>query len=628
MKELTEIISDYLQAKDTDYALMINGDWGCGKTYYLNHDFKKFVKELVCPFKPDKYSQIKKGMKDIGEGASSVYKYSPAFISLYGISSPDDFQYRVFLGVNTWAKNKFMGVMASIGSKVAERIGLNFEKIGSQNLTFISNNTVLVFDDLERICSDKISAKEVLGLINEYSEHNHYKVIIVCNEDVYEGKVDGLNRDEEYWRFKEKTIRYTYRFEADVPKVYDTIVDTFNNTDLKHYLEQNKSFILNLFDLGGKKNLRTLKYYLDSLSKIFVNVTDVKYKKQILKTLCVSTMIYATEYKNGKRKEDLEELKATYDIELGDDIFGIQNKEQEERKPSYSEEVAKTYGTLYQDEMVKLPFVIDFLISGYLDKQVLGEWVDERNNHLVNAEEKPELRLYRELSSFATIEDNKLIENLNQMIQYADEDKYDVIDLMNVYALLVKYHCFCIEGFSLTDDTEQIFINAIDRHKDKWKYLPDLEYKIPIWNDREKGQESYEKYDVMKKHVLQMNYQSRLAKEKAGYDDFLRKAESGDVEGIRYYREKYENRIPLGGIDWSRVCKVLDTGSNAIACEVATSLKFLIPDSSFIHPKDLTPLKEGLQKWLDNYALKKDKRVRRLFILDLKRHIDSIIRSY
>ena len=76
----------------------------------------------------------------------------------------------------------------------------------------------------------------MLGLINEYSEHNHYKVIIVCNEDVYEGKVDGLNRDEEYWRYKEKTIRYTYRFEADVPKVYDTIVNTFNNTDLKQYL--------------------------------------------------------------------------------------------------------------------------------------------------------------------------------------------------------------------------------------------------------------------------------------------------------------------------------------------------------------------------------------------------------
>ena len=30
MEELDQIIEDYLKAKDTDYAIMINGDWGCG----------------------------------------------------------------------------------------------------------------------------------------------------------------------------------------------------------------------------------------------------------------------------------------------------------------------------------------------------------------------------------------------------------------------------------------------------------------------------------------------------------------------------------------------------------------------------------------------------------------------
>ena len=53
MKELEDIIQDYLQAKDTDYTLMINGDWGCGKTYYLNHEFKDFVEQLNCPFTSD-----------------------------------------------------------------------------------------------------------------------------------------------------------------------------------------------------------------------------------------------------------------------------------------------------------------------------------------------------------------------------------------------------------------------------------------------------------------------------------------------------------------------------------------------------------------------------------------------
>jgi len=628
MQELNEIIGDYLQAKNTDYALMINGDWGCGKTYYLDHEFKDFVSAQVCPVKPDGYGQIKKELKELGEGVPEEYKYSPAFISLYGISSPEDFQYRVFLGVNTWAKNKFVGVMASMGSKVAGLFGLNVEKKDTNNLTVISNNTVLVFDDLERICSDKISAKEVLGLINEYSEHNHYKVIIVCNEDVYEGKVEGVDKDEEYWRYKEKTIRYTYRFEADVPKVFDTIAETYEDANYKHYLEVKKPFILTLFGLGGKKNLRTLKFYMDSMLKLFCNTPEVKYKESILRTLSVSTMIYATEYKNGRGKVDLEELKATYEIDLGSNRFGFQQQKQEERKPSYSEEVAEVYGSFYNDEMVRLPFVIDYLMTGYLDIQALENWATERNSELIAAEDKPEYQLYRELNSFATVDDDTLVEKLGQMIQYAKDGKYKVIDLMQVYALLVKYHCFGIEGFALTTEIDDLFKEALDRYKDEWKYFPELEYKIPMWDGREKGQESFEKYDAMKRYLLQMNYQSRLADEEADYNAFLQKAEAGDVAGIRHYREKFENRIPLGGIDWARVCKVLDKGSNAIACEVATCLQFLLHDSSFIHPDDLEPLKDGLLKWLVEYEQRADKRVRRLYILELKRHIESIVRRY
>ena len=34
MKELLEIIEDYLLQEETNYALLIKGNWGCGKTYF------------------------------------------------------------------------------------------------------------------------------------------------------------------------------------------------------------------------------------------------------------------------------------------------------------------------------------------------------------------------------------------------------------------------------------------------------------------------------------------------------------------------------------------------------------------------------------------------------------------
>lgn len=618
MEELNEIISDYLQAKDTDYAIMISGEWGCGKTYYLEHEFNDFIQKQTCPTEPDTAQSNKK---------AKAQMYSPAFISLYGISSPEDFHYRVFLGVNSWTKNKVAKALALMGTKLAGATGLNFDKSDTDNITFISNNTVLVFDDLERICSNKISVIEVLGLINEYSEHNHYKVIIVCNEEVYAGEVNGIDRNDDYWRYKEKTIRYTYRFNADIPKVYDTILRTYNNAEYSTYLEQNKSFILNMFLMGENRNLRTLKYYMDSMHKIFANTPNVKYKRQILRKLFVTTMIYTAEYKKGKEKNDLMELKATYNIDFDTTFLGHHKQEQKGEKQSYTEKVINIYGTLYNDDMEKLPFIIDYLITGHLTNQALSDWTNESNKDLENAELKPEYQLYRELSSFAMVDDNTLVDKLNHMINYAKEGKYTVVDLMNVYALLVKYHCFGIEGFSITEQVEQTFIEAIDKHKDGWNYIPALEYKIPMWDIREAGHESYDKYEVLKKHVIQMNYQRKLEDEKATYEEFLQKAENGDVKGIKHYRENNENTIYIGGIDWSRICNVLETGNNPIACEVANCLQFLIPNSSIVHPDDWDSLKNVLKPWLDEYAKKEDKRIRRMYILELKKHIESIIRS-
>lgn len=53
MKELDEIIKDYLKQEATDFAIMIDGDWGCGKTYYLEHEFKKLVQSISSRQKPE-----------------------------------------------------------------------------------------------------------------------------------------------------------------------------------------------------------------------------------------------------------------------------------------------------------------------------------------------------------------------------------------------------------------------------------------------------------------------------------------------------------------------------------------------------------------------------------------------
>ena len=618
MEKLNEIVIDYLKVKDTDYALMINGKWGCGKTYYLEHDFKHFVEQKECPFASCTPNSIKERLKRIWKHHSDKYNFKTAFISLYGVSSPEDFYYRVFLGINSWAKTKVFTLIGFAGAKVAKYFNINISKEDISKINIISSNTILVFDDLERICSDKISVKEILGLINEYSEHNHYKVIIACNEEIYKN-------NEEYRKYKEKTIRYTCNFVADVESVFDTIVETYGDENFRKYVEQNKSFILKIFEIGGDKNLRTLKFYLDSMSNLYSNVSEVKYKENILRTLLVSTMIYATEYKKGKEKEDLEELKDRYEMLFGSNV-DLQTTKKDKREPTYFQTISKAYGSLYQQEMIKLPFVIIYLITGYLDRDALGHWVNERNEELLDVESKPEYELYNELSSFETVDDDNLVGQINLLIDYVKKGKYKVLDLMNIYAVLLKYHDIGIEGFTLTKEIEKDFINAIDRrYTDEEKDLLRSEYKIPRWHDNEKDRDCFNKYEELRKHLLQMIAQSRLDENKAKCDEFLQKAEQGDVEGIRHYRENNEERISLAGIDWSRICDVLDKGRNPIVCELCFCLQYLIHGSSAIAPNDVEPMKNNLQNWLNEYAQRGDKRVRRLYILELKRHIDLIL---
>ena len=43
MEELIESILDYVRADYTDYAIMINGEWGSGKTHFWNN-------KIICHF--------------------------------------------------------------------------------------------------------------------------------------------------------------------------------------------------------------------------------------------------------------------------------------------------------------------------------------------------------------------------------------------------------------------------------------------------------------------------------------------------------------------------------------------------------------------------------------------------
>ena len=45
--EIDNIIKDYVNAKDTDYAIMIDGEWGARKSWYWNNVLTEIDKQMI-----------------------------------------------------------------------------------------------------------------------------------------------------------------------------------------------------------------------------------------------------------------------------------------------------------------------------------------------------------------------------------------------------------------------------------------------------------------------------------------------------------------------------------------------------------------------------------------------------
>ena len=188
---IISVIKDYLKRKDTDYALMINGAWGSGKTVFIKNALKSEIEKINCPKQKNDNDK----------------KYQQLYVTLYGVSSIEEIKERIFYEVNPkykWIEfisNKVVSATEAIplaGSALRNIFSLNAKERESIR-TAVTNydDKVFFFDDLERVDKNKIDIQSVLGYINSLAEHNHYKIVVVANDEVL---------GDDYKQFKEKTI--------------------------------------------------------------------------------------------------------------------------------------------------------------------------------------------------------------------------------------------------------------------------------------------------------------------------------------------------------------------------------------------------------------------------------------
>lgn len=220
-EELTRAVLRYLNDTTDNYAIMITGSWGCGKTYYVEHSLRKILKE-------EDWNMVR--------------------VSMFGIASTDDFYDRLLSSILSLHHDdlpaneetslptplekaiKSMKGKAKRASKTVKDLGFSavqtFLKkydiqlnVATKSITelFLGSETVLILDDLERCL---LGETQMLGLIDSMVEAQGKKLVLLANEDELMNKtrnsVTGLSGESSYLSVKEKLVWQTFPFNPDL----------------------------------------------------------------------------------------------------------------------------------------------------------------------------------------------------------------------------------------------------------------------------------------------------------------------------------------------------------------------------------------------------------------------------
>lgn len=255
---INSYIKYYLNKKETSQAILITGNWGCGKTYYWKKILSSKVKE---------------------------YDLIPIYISLNGLNNKKEVLDKLSLEViQSYSKGiinsktlKATTNILEIGLNTISGGILNFKKL-KLNISlsdFLSiqklNNFVFCFDDLERY-TGKLS--DILGIINDFTEHKYTKIILLANEDKL------LNeKNNNFLEIKEKTFSKTLYLKTDKQIVLKSIIDNKykNNIELKNFLLSEIPLIVKTMEQNGNCNYRVVISLLDDFEYIIKqNIKDIE----------------------------------------------------------------------------------------------------------------------------------------------------------------------------------------------------------------------------------------------------------------------------------------------------------------------------------------------------------------
>jgi len=253
-KHITDYLDKYLKLSKPDFAVMIKGEWGSGKTYF-----------------------IEKYIDDIG-----ALKKKYCYVSLNGISNKTDIiaqllSCKLYGKIGNWI-SRICKTLSGAFPYVNMNVGDLFK---TEDFRSLLKDNIIIFDDFERC---KIDCFELLGYMSEFVEQQNLHVIIIADESkiVCKNQDDASdsNTDNEYWQRKEKIIGKTLELVADDRAIIPDVIQYVDSGVIKGLLIENTENIIQLLEKLKKyihneqTNYRIVKHIFREFCFVFENIIN------------------------------------------------------------------------------------------------------------------------------------------------------------------------------------------------------------------------------------------------------------------------------------------------------------------------------------------------------------------
>ncbi|HHH6272407.1 TPA: P-loop NTPase fold protein [Escherichia coli] len=446
----------YLNTSTPEYAFMITGGWGAGKTYFIENFIKEYNKNAID-----------------SQSGNKIIK-----ISLFGFKTTSSIDEMIFQSLHPLLGHRYTKLAGNIlkgALKLGCKIDINgdskpdvdinasldkikFREIFSTNTD--SGEIIIALDDLERT---DIPLKEILGYVNYLVEISKVKVILIANEKILHEK-DKSSEDKNtdiYSKFKEKVIGKTFQIKHNIDNVLDGFLDESECAPLKRH----RDVIKNIYIRSDDTNLRKLKQSILDFGYIANYIDEEKFKNEEYSSLLIRVFFaLSLEMKSGELSE--EKLRNNEPFQSEKDNSDGSNNAFYKYDISYRNlYVGDLWADiLFKDDASNLKSATDELV--YFKQQ--------KNN------EHP---LWFKLWNFSTLNEEQFISLTNQLVLEFDSlQKEEHQVYLHKLALIIYFSKNSLISMEI-DEINNTVYEYIKTYKDGWAILNNRSFEDIVFGN-------------------------------------------------------------------------------------------------------------------------------------------------